>query len=586
MKTQIDQQNGLSPLIAARRDFNKALRIAQLRQIWERLTGHRSSLIPFDYLQHIVEATNRRYRGIQAVPLSSIIGSLDRSADFDRSFLPIQVHSRSKWVHVDAANLQGISLPPISLYRIGEAYFVIDGHHRVSVARNLGQTFIDAEVTEVQSRVPVSANLTLKDLDILGPYRDFITATRLDVLRPGVDITFKRPDFYPRLLEHIKVHQYYMATESMQEVDWEAAVIDWYDRIYMPFIKAIRQQHLSNDFPQQTEATLYLWIIEHAYFLSKKYNQNVRPEQAASDFASLYSHRLSRILQRYWVNIRERLTPIKLRSGPPTGTWREEQVNKGTTVSLFHDILVTLSGADTGWLALSQAGEFARREKGVLHGLHVLTTDSPEERERGQRILDEYAFRCQSTGLAYTSSLAVGTIEDEIISRARWSDLVVINQRRELGGRASIPLGTIFHNVAERTARPILAVQGTRVYTLRKLVLAYDGSPKSREALFVMRDLVNRWQVAGVIVTVESPRTNRDVLDAARTYVDQQGSSVVKACFETGIPHDVILRIMLQEEADLLLMGGYGYQPLIKAFLGSTVDRILREAWFPVLICR
>jgi nucleotide-binding universal stress UspA family protein len=585
MKTQIDQQNGLSPLIAARRDFNKALRVAQLRQIWERFTGHRSSLIPFDYLQHIVEATNRRYRGIQAVPLSSIIGSLDRSADFDRSFLPIQVHSRSKWVHVDAANLQGISLPPISLYRIGEAYFVIDGHHRVSVARNLGQTFIDAEVTEVQSRVPVTTNLTLKDLDILGPYRDFITATRLDVLRPDVDIVFKRPDFYPRLLEHIKVHQYYMATESKQEVGWEAAVIDWYDRIYMLFVKAIRQQHLSNDFPQQTEATLYLWITEHAYFLSKKYNQNVRPEQATRDFAAQYSHRPNRILQRFWVNVRERLTPTRLQAGPRAGTWREEQANEGPA-SLFHDILVTLSGAETGWHALSQAGEFARREKGVLHGLHVLTADNPEERKCGQHILDEYAFRCQSMGLAYTSSLAVGTIEDEIISRARWSDLVVINQRREQGERANIPLGTIFHNVAERTARPILAVPGTNVYIPRKLVLAYDGSPKSREALFVMRDLVNRWQVAGVIVTVESPRTNRELLDAARTYVDQQGNSVVKACFETGIPHDVILRIMQQEEADLLLMGGYGYQPLIKAFLGSTVDRILREAWFPVLICR
>ena len=586
MKTETDQQDGLSSLIAARRDFDKALRVARMRQLWERLTGHRSRLIPFDYLQHIVESTNRRYRGIQAVPLTKIIGSLDRSTDFDRSFLPIQVHSRSKWIHVDAANLQGIVLPPISLYKVGDAYFVVDGHHRVSVARRQGQAFIDAEVTEVQSRVPVSANLTLQDLDLLGPYRDFIAATRLDVLRPGIDISVTRPDYYPRLLEHVRVHQYFMAIERKQEISWETAVIDWYDRTYLPLIKAIRKQHLLYAFPRQTEATLYLWVIEHAYYLSQKYNQNVRPEQAAKDFASRFSHRPGRMLQRFWIDLRDRLTPEKLQAGPPAGTWREEQVEEGPASGLFHDILVTISGAETGWLALSQAGEFARRENGVLHGLHVLTSDDPVNRERGQQILDEYAFRCQSMGLTYTTSLAVGKIEQEIISRARWSDLVVINQRREHGQWADIPLGTIFHSVAEKTTRPILAVPGTSVCAPHTLLLAYDGSPKSREALFVMRELVTRWQVAGVIVTVASPRTNRELLDAARQYVGKTGHSTVKAYYETGAPHEVILQMMRQEDADLLILGGYGYQPLLKVFLGSTVDRILREAWFPVLICR
>lgn len=586
MKTKADQNDGLSPLVAARVDFNKALRVARVRQLWERLTGRRSSLIPFDYLQHIVEVTNRRYRGIQAVPLAHIIGSLDRSNDFDRSFLPIQVHSRSKWMNVEAANLQGIALPPISLYKVGEAYFVVDGHHRVSVARNRGQTFIDAEVTEVQSRVPVSASLTLSDLDLLGPYRDFIAATRLDVLRPGVNISVTRPDYYARLLEHICVHQYFMATERKQEISWEAAVIDWYDRTYLPFINAIRKQHLLRDFPRQTEATLYLWIIEHAYYLSKQYNLNVRPELAASDFTSRFSHRPERILQRFWIEARERLTPDKLQTGPPAGAWREEQIEEGTKDNLFHDILVTISGAETGWLALTQAGEYARREKGVLHGLHVITSDDPADRERGQQILEEYATRCQRMDVPYTTSLAVGNIEQEILARARWSDLVVINQRREHGQKADIPLGTIFHSVAEKTTRPILAVPGTSVCVPNKLLLAYDGSPKSREALFVMRELVTRWQVAAIILTVASQRTNWGLMDAARQYVGQPDNLTVKAYYETGTPHEVILRIMREEDADLLLLGSYGYRPLLKVFLGSTVDRVLREAWFPILICR
>ncbi|MHB1355434.1 MAG: DUF4032 domain-containing protein [Anaerolineae bacterium] len=586
MKAEMDPQGGLSPLVEARRDFDKALRVARLRQLWDRVTGHRSSLIPYDYLQHVVEVANRRYRGIQAVPLHQIIGSLDRSTDFDRSFLPIQVHSRSKWISVDAANLQGIALPPISLYKVGEAYFVVDGHHRVSVARRQGQTFIDAEITEVQSRIPVSASLTLQDLDLLGPYRDFIAATQLDVLRPGVDISVTRPDYYARLLDHINVHKYFMAIERKQEISWEAAVVDWYDRTYLPLVKAVRKQGLLRDFPHQTEATLYLWVIEHAYYLSKMYNQDIRPERAARDFTYRFSNRPGRTWQRFWNAFRDRLTPDELEIGPRAGAWREEQVEESATRGLFHDILVAISGAETGWLALSQAGEFARRENGVLHGLHVLTSDDPANRDRGQKILDEYAFRCQSMGLAFTTSLVVGRIDQEIISRARWSDLVVINQRRENGQWADIPLGTIFHTVAEKTTRPILAVPGAMVCAPHKLLLAYDGSPKSREALFVMRELVTRWKVEGVIVTVASPRTNRELLDAARQYIVQPGDSKVRAYYEIGTPHEVILRMMRQEDADLLLLGGYGYQPLLKVFLGSTVDRVLREAWFPVLICR
>jgi nucleotide-binding universal stress UspA family protein len=580
------QQEELSPLIAARRDFNKAFRDARVGQFLDKLRGRSNKLIPFGDLKHIVDATNRRYRGIQAVPLIQIIGSLDRSADFDRAFLPVQVHSRTKWVNVDAANLQGIELPPITLYKVGEAYFVVDGHHRVSVARRVGQTFIDAEVTEVQTRVPVTANITLDNLDMLGPYREFITATRLDVLRSNVDITFKRPDYYNRLLDHISVHRYFMALERKQEISWEAAVVDWYDHVYLPLVKAIRKQHLSSDFPNQTEATLYLWVIEHAYYLSQKYQQNILPGQATHDFAYHFSHRPGRVLQRYWSDILDRFIPAKLRSDPPAGTWREEKSETGTTVGLFHDILVTISGAATGWLALSQAGEIARRENGVLHGLHVIAVDSPKERDQGQQVLEEFAFRCQSMALPYTTNLAVGTIEQEIIDRARWSDLVVINQRREHGQWVDVPLGSIFHSVAEKTTRPLLAVPGTNVAIPHKLLLAYDGSPKAREALFVMRELVTRWQVAGVIVTVASPRTNRELLDAACKYVGQPGISTIKAHYESGDPCEAILHIMHIENADLLVLGGYSYQPLIKVFLGSTVDRILREAWFPVLICR
>jgi nucleotide-binding universal stress UspA family protein len=116
--------------------------------------------------------------------------------------------------------------------------------------------------------------------------------------------------------------------------------------------------------------------------------------------------------------------------------------------------------------------------------------------------------------------------------------------------------------------------------------LAYDGSPKSNEALFVLRHLMKCWDAEGAIVTVEGANTNESLLEDAQEYIQASIQRDVTTYYEQGTPHDSVLRIMGEEQADLLLMGGYGHRPLFKLFLGSTVDRILRSAWFPVLICR
>ena len=280
------------------------------------------------------------------------------------------------------------------------------------------------------------------------------------------------------------------------------------------------------------------------------------------------------------------LVPDSLESGPPAGTWREERVESSPEGCLFRDILVTVTGAETGWLALSQAAEIARIEGSTLRGMHVTSSQDEEAMAYGHQVLDEFAFRCDSLGVPCSVNLASGDVADQIIERARWVDLIVINQRREHGRWSDRPLGTIFQTVAAQTARPILAVPGTQVSPLKRIVLAYDGSPKSREALFVFRHAVQCWHAEGILVTVESANTDRAMLDSAWEYAQQGGGGNVSTRYETGNPVDVLTRIMGEEKGDLLLLGGFGYQPLLKALMGSTVDRILRVAWFPVLICR
>lgn len=574
------------PMATARQDYDRANRAAALRSIWANLTGKDNSLIPFEDLRKALGIRSQHYRGLRPVPLDRIIGSLDRGSDFDRVFHPTQTHSRMKWLSVDSAYLQGVTLPPVSLYKVGDAYFVVDGHHRVSVARQQGQAFIDAEVIEVSSRVPVDADLSLKDLDVLAAYRDFLEETRLDVLRPDQDIRLTMPGDYAKLIEHIRTHKYFVEIEESVELTCEEAIAHWYDHVYLPAVESIRRYNLLDDFPELTEADLYLWLVERAYYVSQELGQPLASWEVARDFAD----RFSRVPRRLFTRLRRRLykliVPNELEPGPPAGTWREERVEPSEAPHMFRDILVTVTGAETGWRALSQAAEIALHEDSVLHGLHVASPGDAEALAYGRRVLEEFSSRCADLGVPSTTSLVEGDVAHQTVRRARWVDLVAINQRREHGQWAEQPLGTIFQTVAAQAARPILAVPGTQIMPLERVLLAYDGGPKAREALFVLRHLVACWHVQATILTVESSRNDREALDLAREYNDEAGTNGPSVRLERGSPHEIILKVMGEEQSDLLLMGGYGHRPLAKAFLGSTVDRVLRTAWFPVLICR
>ena len=299
--------------------------------------------------------------------------------------------------------LSGVSLPAVSLYKVGDAYFVVDGHHRVSVSRQKGRKFIDAEVIEVQSRVPVTADLTLDDLDLLGAYRDFLEETGLDRLRPQQDIRslclvllcgYGTHPHAPLLLE----------TDQSRSVPWSEAVA--YRRQTHAGVEALRTEDILSEFPGHTEGDLYFWMIEHAHYVREETGQQIGSWEAVRD----YARRFGRAPGNLWQRVRRRLLalllPSHLEPGPPAGTWRSERLNEEAPLVLFRDILVTLTGAETGWLALSQAAEIARREGSTLRGLHVMHEDTPDARAHGQAILDEFAFRCEGLDVPHSAKLA------------------------------------------------------------------------------------------------------------------------------------------------------------------------------------
>jgi nucleotide-binding universal stress UspA family protein len=377
-----------------------------------------------------------------------------------------------------------------------------------------------------------------------------------------------------------------MEVAESREVTIAQAVGHWYDQVYLPLVETIRKFKLLADFPGRTEADLYIWIIDHAYYMSQETGQELSPRDVARDFVNRFGRRPKQLWNRLRARLFNVIVPDEVQSGPPAGTWRRERVEPSEAMHLFRDILVTVTGAETGWLALAQAAEIARFEDSTLRGLHIMANDSAEAKAHGQEVLAEFGQRCANLGIRCTASLAVGDVAELIVERSRWVDLVVINQRREHGTWAERPLGTIFQTVASQAARPILAVPGTKVRAIQRVVLAYDGSPKAREALFVLKHMLREWQIQATLLTVDDSSTAQTMLQDACEYLNLPGCPGVDRRFVPGPADEAILKVMRDVDGDLLLMGGYGYQPLLKAVMGSTVDRILRVAWFPVLICR
>lgn len=131
-------------------DFHRAFLKASLRRWRGRLRrgSVRERLLSFDEAKRALARWSQAHRGIRVVEVEKIVGSVGRFQDFDGSFLPVKQSMEGRWCRVDRAYHRGVELPAVSLYKLGDAYFVRDGNHRVSVARYHGVAAIDAEVTE------------------------------------------------------------------------------------------------------------------------------------------------------------------------------------------------------------------------------------------------------------------------------------------------------------------------------------------------------------------------------------------------------------------------------------------------------
>jgi hypothetical protein len=279
MSDTLDQQ--------ARNDFQRARFKAFMNRVWASVSGKPTTLLSYDEIKEKLHIGGPIYRGVQTVRVDQIAGSLNRYHEFDRVFLPASDTLANRWQSVNRAFYQEISLPPVVLYKVGQVYFVVDGHHRVSVAREQGQLYIEADVRECSTRINITPDLKPEDLEILEDKVHFLERTGLDRLRPDSYIKLTIPDGFERMLEHIAVHGYFMGLDLRRDISEEEAVVDWYDKVYLPIIEVIRDTNILQEFPEKTEGDLYLWVLDHLHYLESQEGIPLQPPaEAAREFFS------------------------------------------------------------------------------------------------------------------------------------------------------------------------------------------------------------------------------------------------------------------------------------------------------------
>jgi len=569
---------------SAMQDFYRARQRAAMQAVLSRLTGKSVALLSYNEVIQQLKSTGSSDRGVQEIPLSAIVGSVDRYADFTRDFLPTHDALAERWARVKTVvGDPNSAMPPIEVYQIGEAYFVSDGHHRVSVAREFGATHIEAYVTEVRTKVPLSPDTQPDDLILMAEQAQFLETTGLDRLRPEADLTVSAPGQYARLENHIEVHRYFLEVEQGREVPYEEAVTRWHDDAYMPVVLTIRDQGLLRNFPGRTETDLYLWVVEHRTALQEELGWDIKPEAALGDLAARFGSRTGG-LARVGHNI---LNVVGLTGGPAAGEWRKEKFTARYLDRLFADVLVPVSGTPASWQALEQALVVARREGTRLQGLHIVPSEARKESEAARAVQAEFDRRCEAAGVLGALALEVGeSVSGRICERAVLADLVVLHLAHPPGPRPMARLSSGFSAVVRRSARPVLAVPDQSL-AMQRVLLAYDSSPKAQEALFVAAYLAELWKSELTVVTVlESGHATSDTLKHAREYLEWHEVSADYVLKESGRIAPTVLQTAEERGSDLIIIGGYTASPVREVMLGSSVDEVLRNSRWPVLICR
>lgn len=557
-------------------DFRTARFHANVERIRAALSRNSADLLSYEDVRQKLHATETKRRQLKTIPLNAIVGSVGRYTDFTRRFFPRMEDDEERWARIrrKAESLEG--LPAIEAFQLGDVYFIIDGNHRVSVMRTLEATSIEGYVTQVMADVSLSPETKPDELIIIERYTIFLEKTELKKNCPDINLKMSEAGNY-RLLEHrIKIHQEWMGTTSYQQ-----AAADWYNTVYTPIVQIIRTRGMLRDFPKRTATDLYVWIEKHRNALANHLGWQLNADTAAIDL----SQRPKNLLQRAKKTLENVLIPAPLNMGPMPGEWRKAWLSTHQAKALFRHILVAINTKDEGWAALQQALDFAQYAKSQVHGLHITEHKKELSDYEQEQLQARFEEECKDAGFSTGLRIKKGNITQMLNEDARWVDLVVVSLKHPPGPRAINRLSSGLSQLIRQCPRPILAVPENSI-KVKRMLLAYDHSKASKEALFVAAHLAKYWQIELSVLSVKTKEHKKEAKNAfAGRYL--KAKEIPFTCIKKeGDAAQEILEEAKKQNTDLIIMGSYGHNPIMEIAIGSTVDKILRDFRKPVLICR
>ena len=557
-------------------DFRRARSKAAMQRFWAGIQGRSLDLLPYDEISTKLRAVSQTDRGIKQVPLKDIIGSVNRIQDFDRNFLPLRDDDIYRWAGVKTAmtSPHAAGVPPISLYQLGDAYFVLDGNHRVSIAKEMGMDTIEAYVTEIKTKVPISSTLTSDELILKTAYVNFLEDTQIDQILPGDDFSLHLIENYPLLKEHITVHQYYMGIENERPVSFEEAARHWYETIYFPVIASIESSGLHHAFRDLTLTDLYLWLLDQQQSLQQDLGIALKPENVLDYTADKEGIKAG----SGWSAAEEQIMQVLLRD--------EEEPQNPYQDCLFQHVTVALSDDDPEWIALEQAIFVNRCPEGAIRGVHVESPGAHKPEAEIEGFVRRFDERLSEVGMSGKFFLRQGEPASALLEFSLLSDLLVLKLSHPPAASLMDRISHGIITILQQSRRPVLFVKDEPLI-VSSILLPFDGSQPSKEALYVAAYYAARYdcQLHLLLVTngSEKDEINRYY---AQTYLERLG---VNAEYLQGSSASFVADVVSLAESlavSTLILGGYENTSILDRVFSQSIDGILAQVTIPVMICQ
>ena len=555
--------------VLAANQFHRARRQAAIESLLARLSGQSADLLSYDQVVDQLGISGQWPGGMREIPIKAIVGSVGRYQDFTRTFLPRLESDEDRWVTVGAAAPAVGDLPPIDVYKIGDNYFVLDGNHRVSIARQQGLSHIDAYVTEVRTRVPLPPGARPDDLIIAAEYSAFLEYTRLDMNRADVDMRVSVPGQYSHLENAIEAYRYRLETESDREMAFEAAAARWYDEAYLPIVVAIRQQGILRYFPGRTETDFFIWLSRHRSELEGALGQTISPEVAvthllpdvAAEAGAAAPHR----------SPLRRLTQLVAPTRPALpATWVGRHTLARYADRLFASILapVTLdrtpeagppADLERALAVVRRAVSISRTEQAQLTVLVTLSPDADESAALAplRALLDEAR---DIHGLVAQLSAGRGDAAQRALEVALLNDLIVLDRDYGRAPDGEPTPSAAARRLVHEAYRPVLLVGPPGQAEPQRALLVHDTRRKFDEAVFLAAYVAELWGIRLAALPISNGRNTAGHVARTADYLalHEVSAAFLEPARATDALPERIVAAAHETEAELIILPGPG----------------------------